>query len=49
MQAHKPKKAKLTWDPQTKEQKSQTLAKKVDPKHTLQNNKQNANSHVKNK
>ena len=49
MQARKPKKAKLAWDPQTEEQKSQTRAKKVDPKRMLQNNKQNAGSHVKNK
>ena len=49
MQARKPKKAKLAWDPQTEEQKRQMLAKKVDPKRMLQNNKQNAGSHVKNK
>ena len=52
MQARRQKKkkeAKLTWDPQTEEQKNQTPAKKVDPKHMLQNNKQNAGSHVKKK
>ena len=49
MQARRPRKAKLTWDPQIEEQKSQTLAKKVDPKLTPQNNKQNAGSHVKKK
>ena len=49
MQARRPRKAKLTWDPQIEEQKSQTLAKKVDPKLTPQNNKQNAGSHIKKK
>ena len=49
MQARRPRKAKLTWDPQIEEQKNQTLAKKVDPKLTPQNNKQNAGSHVKKK